>query len=206
MSQPPPPYGPPPQPPYGVPSGYPPGRPPRPQKPRPSAWWFVAGILLLLAAAGAAVGLFIWTLSGFMETDASLAVDGQPHRVSVGTDGDRMLWLPGSDGRCRVVDLATGAPVDLRVVGGSYERSDSHGDLHGAFRFDPGSGRLAVACTTSTGPTGDEAVIGPSPRIASFVVGILATILVPALLGLAGFVVLIVTGVLWATRPARPRP
>ena len=205
-TQPPPPSGPPPQPPYGVPSGYPPGQPPLPQKRRPSAGWFVAGIGLLLAAAAAAVGLFIWTLSGFLETDASLLADGQPHRVTVATDGDRMLWLPGSDGRCRVVDLATGAPVHLRPVGGSYERSDSHGDLRGAFRFDPGSGRLSVACITSTGATGDEVVIGPSPRIASFVVGILATIFVPLLLGLAGLAVLIVTGILWATRPARPRP
>ncbi len=76
-------------------------------------------------------------------------------------------------------------------------------------RFDPGSGRLEVTCSPFNGPRGvaggDTVLIGPMPRIGSYVVGILVAILVPGLLGLAGFVVLLVTGILWSTRQPRPR-
>jgi hypothetical protein len=175
--------------------------PPRPAKPRPSAWWFGVGIALVLGAVGAAVGLFIWTLSGFLETDARVAADGSAHAVTVGTGGDRMLWLEdGRAGGCTIVDQQSGERVLLRHLGASYTRSDSDGEWHGAARFRPGSGRIEVTCEG-----GGTALIGPAPRIGSFVAGILATIFVPLLLGLAGVAVLLVTGILWSLRPARPR-
>lgn len=191
------------------PSGYPPGYRPPPAKYRPSAAWFVVGIGLVLAAAAVAVGMFVWLLVGFLHTDATVSVDGQPHRVTVGTDGDRMLWTSAAGQSCRVVDLATGQQVPMGRVSGSFTRSDSNGDFTGVQRFDPGSGRLEVTCTPFAGPRdvagGDTVLIGPMPRIGSFVVGILVAILVPGLLGLAGFVVLMVTGILWSTRQPRPK-
>lgn len=205
MTQQPPPYGspqqPPQQPPYGVPSGYPVGHAPSPQKPRPSAGWFVVGIVLLLVAVAAGVGLFIWTLSGFLDTDAELAADGRPHQVSVGTDEDRMLWRADATAQeCEVVDRRTGDVIALDPTTASFDRSDSGGSWHGFATFDPGSGDLRVTCSG-----GGTVLIGPAPHFGSFVVGIFATILVPLVLGLAGVVVLIVTGILWSTRPARPR-
>ena len=47
--------------------------------------------------------------------------------------------------------------------------------------------------------------IGPAPDITIFVGGILVAVLVPLLLGGAGFVIVVVTGVLFSTRPSRPK-
>ncbi|GAB3782832.1 hypothetical protein GCM10027601_14060 [Nocardioides ungokensis] len=162
---------------------------------------------LVLAGLAIGVGLFVWTLRGFLDTEATVPADGRPHAVSVGTDGDRMLW--GHDGvpnraDCLVRDRATGRNVVPSPVGGSFSRSDSSGTWVGLLRFDAGSGRLEVTCTRSAG---EEFQIGAAPDFAAFVGGILATVLVPLVLGGIGLVVLIVTGVLFATGgPRKPQP
>ncbi|HYF72170.1 MAG TPA: hypothetical protein VD864_05085 [Nocardioides sp.] len=192
MTQQPPPYGPPPV-------------APRPAKPRPSAWWFGVGITLVVAAVGAGIGLFVWTLGSFLHTDATVAADGRPHVLEVETDGERMLWTDESvvAPRCEVVDRASGERVHLRPAAGTFRRENgSPGDWIGSWRFDPGSGELEVTCTGSF--EGEEIQIGAAPRVRSLVVGILATIVVPLGLGLAGLAVLLVTGILWSLRPASP--
>lgn len=187
-------------PPYGTPSGYPPGHGPLPPpKKRPSGWWFVLGGALVVAAAAVGVAMFVWVLSSFLETDAKVPADGQPHVVTVETDGDRTLWLQDGTGQsCDVVDTRTGEAVAQDPLIGSYQRSDSDGEWHATGSFDPGSGTLEVTCTG-----GGTALVAPAPQIGSFAIGILLTILVPLGLGLAGLVVLLVTGILWAVRPAR---
>lgn len=199
---------------YPVPSGYPPGQPPLPRKHRPSWVWFLVGGVLMVVGAVAAVAIFVWTVAAFFTTDARVPVDGQPHRVSVPTDGDRMLWRSSDlfDPGCTVVDNASGAEVRLRPVGSQLTRDTGDGELTAAYRFDPGSGDLAVTCTTSTRSGdpdwqmgwGDDVVIGPAPTVGGVLGGLAATIAVGAVLGLGGLVMVIVTGVLWATRPARP--
>ncbi|HEY1116711.1 MAG TPA: hypothetical protein VGE43_03340 [Acidimicrobiales bacterium] len=184
-----------------------PQQPPRPVKYRPSAGWFVGGIVLILLAVAVAVGIFVWLLAGFLSSDATLRADGGPHRVSVGTDGDRMLWYEDPGTRCDIIDVASGAGIELRRVTGSFERSDSDGDLEGLYRFDPGSGDLEVTCSSPFSDLGEggAVLIGPMPEIDNIVIGVLLAIGVPGLLGLAGLVMLIWTGVLWSLRPARPR-
>ena len=204
---PPPPYGAPGPPPYGAP-----GPPPAPRRPRPSGWWFVVGTGLILGGIALGIGIFAWTLQGFLNTEATVPVDGRPHQVGVGTDGDRMLWLEdGFTQRCTIRDLENGAPVSLSPVTGSFHRSDGSGDFRGGYRFDPGSGRLGVTCRSMPGGAMDASagsvLIGKAPRIGSFAVGILAGILVPLVLGAAGLVILIVTGVRFATgAPRTPQP
>lgn len=184
------------QPPYGTPSGYPPGHPPLPpQKKRPGWGWFVLGGGLIVAAAVVGVALFVWLLASFFEADARVSADDRPYVVSVGTDGDRMLWL-ASGQSCEVVDTQTYRPIPQEPMDGTLERSDSDGTRYGDSRFDPGSGRLEVTCTG-----GGTVLVGPAPEVGSFVAGILLTILLPLGLGLLGLVILIVTGVLWAVRP-----
>lgn len=194
MSQPPPSYP--------VPSGYPPGQSPLPTKYRPSGWWFVVGGGLIVAAVAAGIGLFIWTLSAFFSTDATVPADGQTHAVTVGTDGDRMLWRDSAvlDPQCTVIDTATGAQVDLRPVNGDFTRDLHERSWTGAFRFDPGSGALDVTCAEGGGVE-----IGPAPSIGGFIGGIFASIAVPGLLGLFGLATLLVTGILWSSRPAKPK-
>ncbi|GAB2450202.1 hypothetical protein GCM10027062_34260 [Nocardioides hungaricus] len=167
----------------------------------------MAGIALIVVAVVVAVGIFVWLLAGFLDTDATVRADGEPRQVSVGTDGDRMLWLDDQTTSCRIVDGETGAKIPVRTVTGSFERSDSNGDLVGLYRFSPGSGSLEVTCTSSLAGIGPAPVvlIGPMPQIGNFVVGILLAILIPGLLGLAGLVMLIVTGILWSVRDPRPK-
>lgn len=197
MSQPPPSYP--------VPSGYPPGQPARPVKYRPSWWWFVVGGGLIVLGVVVAVGLFIWALSGFLRSDATVAADGQAHTVTVGTGGERMLWLDDDHQTCTITDVRSGETIPLERVSGSFERSDSHGDLEGLYKFSPGSGKLSVTCEQAGVGRVGTVLIGPMPEIGSFVVGILLAIFVPGLLGLAGLIILVVTGILFATRQARPK-
>ena len=169
----------------------------------------MVGIGLVLAAVGAGIGLFVWTLSAFLQTDVEVVRDGKPHAVEVSTDGDQMLWAYIYETRpsCRVVDRVTGEEVELRRPDGEFRREDggTAGGWVGIWRFDPGSGDLEVSCSAIDSNPPSTVEIGPAPRIRSFVVGILATIFVPLLLGLAGVAVLLVTGILWALRPAASR-
>jgi hypothetical protein len=199
MSQyPPPPYGAPPPPPYGAPP------PPPPRRPRPSGWWFVLGGGLILAGVAIGVGLFVWTLRGFLHTDATVPADGRQHAVSVGTNGDRVLWVhPFDPARCVIADAATGEEVAYSPMTGTFTRSHGSGEWVAESRFDPGSGDLRVICARSGGPV----EIGPAPRIGSFVAGLLGTILFPLVLGAIGLVVLIVTAVKFASgAPRGQRP
>ncbi|RYP84603.1 hypothetical protein EKO23_15170 [Nocardioides guangzhouensis] len=177
----------------------PPSPPPPKKKPRPSGWWFVLGGGLMVAALAVAVLLFALLFKGLFTTDASLRADGQAHEVTVPTDGDRMLWADTLDGEpdCRVTDTETGDEIPLSSPSGEFQRNEQTGFA----RLHPGSGRLSVTCAGS----GEQVEIGPAPSLGGLVGGVLAAILVPMLLGSAGFVVVLVTGILWATRPARPK-
>jgi hypothetical protein len=183
-------------PPYAAP-------PPTTQRRRPSKWWFALGAGLVVAAVVIGVTVLVLTVRGFMETDATVRVDGRTHSVTVPTDGDRILWYDRSttDPTCEVVDLETGEPIRLEDPDASYERDfGDRGDQVGAWTFDPGSGELEVTCSPDLQTVVE---IGPSPDFASFFGGIAVGILVPLLLGGTGFVLLIVVGVLYAT--GRPR-
>jgi hypothetical protein len=205
---------------YPVPSGYPPGQPPLPQKYRPSWAWFLVGAALILLAGVIGVALFVWALRPFFSTDARVPADGRPHVVTVDTDGDRMLWRDDDvfDPGCRVVDTATGEEIALRPVTSQMTRDLGDGEFVASFRFSPGSGELEVTCAAGAGtdlddPTdpdwemgwGEEVVIGPAPNVGGMAAALAAGVIVPGLLGLTGLAMLVVTGILWATRPARPQ-
>ncbi|MGY2704241.1 MULTISPECIES: hypothetical protein [unclassified Nocardioides] len=192
-------------PPPPPPGGYPAAYPARPQKYRPSGWWFVLGSGLVVLAIGIAVGVFVWLLAAFLDFDAIVDADGQPHNVTVGTDRDRMLWTDSTAQSCRLIDLDSGEPIPLHRVSGDFSRSDSHGDFEGFLRFSPGSGHVVITCVQTDGSSPGSVLIGPMPRIGSLVAGVLIAILVPALLGLAGLVIIIVNGILWSTRQPRPK-
>jgi hypothetical protein len=181
----------PPTPPYG---GVAPAR-----RRRPSAWWFVVGGGLVLTAVVAGVGLFVWTLAGFLDSDATLDADGGTHAVRVDGDERRMLWTDDDFTQsCQLLDSRSDEVVDTDPVRGSFTRSEGGAHWTGQSTFDPGSGELEVTCSG-----GGSVIIGPAPAKDSFVLGLLATIFVPLLLGGSGLVILIVTGILFAT--GRPR-
>ena len=102
-----------------------------------------------LIVAGVAIGvtLLVLTMRGFLETDATIEVDGQAHSVTVPTDGDRMLWFDerSIDPTCTIVDerdrrrdrawriRMRATPAASALSATSTARST----------FDPGSGRPA---------------------------------------------------------------
>ena len=209
---------------YPVPSGYPPGWRPVPQKYRPSWVWFLVGSALIVLAGVIGVALFVWALWPFFSTDARVSADGRPHVVTVEIDGDRMLWRESDvfDPGCRVVDTATGEEIPLRPVTSQLTRDLGDGEFVASYRFAPGSGRVEVTCAAGvdadgSGPSAsgdpdwemgwidEQVVIGPAPNVGGMVVAMIAGVVVPGLLGLAGLAMLVVTGILWTTRPARPR-
>ena len=176
--------------------------PPPARRRRPSAWWFLAGGALVVAAIVAFVALFAWTLTGFLDTDATVDADGQAETVRLEGDERRMLWLQdGQTQTCSITDPDTGDDVPTREVTGEYGRTNDGDGFSGVATFAPGSGTVEVSCSG-----GGTVLIGPAPGIGSFVLGLLATIFVPLLLGSAGVVILIVTGVLYASGSPRKDP
>ena len=160
-----------------------------------------------MVAVALAFALVIWLVVAFLGSDATVRADGQAHQVSVGTDGDRMLWLD-DDTTCSVVDRATGDPITLRPVRGYFERPDSNSDLVGLYKFDPGSGDLEVTCVQAAHSRDDDddlVLIGPVLKFETIGLAVLLVIVIPGILGLAGLIVLIVTGILFATRDPRPK-
>jgi hypothetical protein len=118
--------------------------------------------------------------------------------VSVTAGEERALFTPqGSSATCSVTD---GSGTDLRLRGVSGEFTVN--EWQAVARFDTGDGDLTVTCDGG-GMTG-EVRIGQLPSGGTFVAGLLVGILVPIVLGGAGLVVLIVTAVLYASRPPRP--
>jgi hypothetical protein len=201
VSSPQPPYGAP-HPGYGAPPGYPLYQKPVPKRRRPSGWWFVAASLLIVVGLAIGVLLIAQIFLGFFSVDATIQGDGQTHEVTVKTDRDRMVWVDQNDDRpaCTIVDKATGEEVRLEGIGNAaYTKSSGRRDWQGDATFDPGSGVLEVTCAQDGGPI----QIGPAPEFGAPVGGLAAGILIPLLFGGAGFVMLIVVTVLYAT--GRPR-
>ena len=179
------------------------GYPLPPAKPRPKVRWFViGGLLVALAIACFVVGLFL-TLRSAIGADATFRADGQPHTVHVPAGEKRMLFATEGDGVACVI-TEDGQRVPL---GSPHLRThvDANGtDWTGRGTFTSRTGTVQATCATPA-VTGHQARIRiGAPLGAGFVIRVVATILVPILLGLAGVVILVVTAVLWATR--RPTP
>ncbi len=191
MSSSPPPYG---GPPYG--GALPPSSPGRS---RPSRWWFAVGAGLLLAAVLLAVLTVVRAVGAFVEVDATLQ-PGQSATVEL--DGaQRLVWVdPARPAACSIVDPGTGQEVATTTPGATYTKSLDGQDWEGVAVFTPASGSVVVTCRA-----GGPLQIGPAPDVGGLR-GVLIGVGLPVLLGLAGLLVLVVAGILTATRPARSPP
>ncbi|WP_109507414.1 hypothetical protein [Nocardioides speluncae] len=177
---------------------YPP--PPTPQKRRPSKWWFVVGGALLVLAVAVFVGGLIWTIMGASKTDGTFDADGQPASVTSPADEKRMLFMPdgtATEPTCTVTD-GSGAERDLDDVTGRVTVGNSSGDWRGIASFDSGDGDLTITCT-ATDP-GTEMRVG-APLGFGFAAGLVISIVGPMILGTIGGLILLVTTVLYLTRP-----
>ncbi|GAB3259161.1 hypothetical protein GCM10027425_21300 [Alteromonas gracilis] len=172
-----------------------------PRKPRPRAlWWFVGGGLLLLGVISF-VALLLLTLGRATTTDVTGQLGPQGEAVlTVPTDERRMLFLAanGAGAPCQLV-TRSGRPLELERSGLSATVTVDGVQWYGVGTFTSPESEVLAVCDALPG-TGYR--VG-EPLGSAFVGGILATIFVPMALGGLGLIVLLVTAVLWFTRPPR---
>jgi hypothetical protein len=172
-------------------------------KTRPSAWWFAVGAGLLVAAVAVFVVVLVRTVSGFVAVDATVPADDRPHEVTWSGTERRMVWVrERDDASCTFTDPRTGAEVPQSPTLASYSKTTGSTSWVGLQTFAGTAGAVRVVCDAASGPV----QVGPAPSIRGFGGGIAVAVLALVLLGLAGLVVLVVTGVLFVSRPPRRRP
>lgn len=170
-----------------------------PPKYRPRARWWVVGVVLLLLAGLCFAGGLFWALRPLAQEDAVITAGEGPVTVDLPAGEERAVYARvGEPVACTAVD-ADGATVELRRISGDF----TYDDWTAQQRFDTGAGDVVLDCTTVD--PGSEVRVAQLPTTARFVTGLVLAIGGPVLFGLGGFVVLVVTGILYATRAPRPR-
>jgi hypothetical protein len=118
------------------------------------------------------------------------------HRVALPAHTDRAVYTDTrSTVECRATD-GSGATLSLQPVNGSFTSNQWTARWH----FDTGDGQVSFACTGA-----GNLRIGRVPPLRTFVGGLLLAVLGPLILGMLGILVLVVTTILWVTRPPRVR-
>ena len=174
--------------------------PPPPVKRRPSAAWFAVGGVLVVAAVvifGIAIYHFVRTIA---DSDAVFRATGS-HAVTLPAGTERGLFV--TDGRpiprCQVAD-GSGSPLHFRRPAERF----TYGEWVAVRVFDTGDGRLVFSCAPGVGGKIRIAMVPSQGDFARL--GFLG-VLLPLGLGGVGFVVLLVTTVLWfSRRPQQPGP
>jgi len=177
-----------------------------PRKPRPRVLWFVVGgVLLLLAPVVFGLGMY-FALGPLVHTDGVFEADGRPHHLSLPAHERRAIFVePSTFADCDVTD-GSGDRVSLRHPSGKYTYNDWMADQ----TFDTRDGDLTFVCFAADPLSGTfddpgSVWIGRIPSAGAMLGGIALAFIGPMLLGLAGLLVLVVTGILFATRPPRAK-
>lgn len=185
------------------PSAYPSAYPPQPvAKRRPSWVWFLVGGVLMMAGAVLAV-VVLATFGIDVDRDDALFTASGTHDVIVPAHVRRGIFVVESDPnpQCNVTHT-DGTRIDLEPPSSDY----TYDEWMVVLEFDTGDGRLRFQCHDGADARIRIAMV---PDRHDFVrVGILGAA-VPAALGGIGFLVVLVTGILWYTRrpsPAYPPP
>lgn len=168
---------------------------PVPRKYRPRArMWVIGGAMILLAVIVFVGGLFA-VLRPLTQEDGIVAAGGPAISLDVPAGAERALFTRfGVPADCTVTDSG-GRARPLEPVTGDY----TYNEWVAINTFDTGNGDVSVSCTDSP-----DVRVAQVPAAGRFVVGLVLAIGGPILLGFGGLVVLVVTGILTATRPRRP--
>lgn len=155
----------------------------------PSAWWWVAGGLSLLAAVALVVAIVVSLVAPMFRTEAHIVGDDGQSLVEVESGRDYLIWadLEGPVPTCAVTDAFDGERVPVEGMGNT---SLTRNDQDATGWFEAPSDRVMVGCTGA-----GDVEIGPRPHAPEWLGGLAGTILVPALLALAGIAILLVTTV-----------
>jgi hypothetical protein len=183
---------------YPQPYGMAPQPPP---KKRPSAWWFgVGGILLAVAAISFGVATAM-VIKFFVSADTSFPMAGV-HRLHLPAHTKRMVFGDANTdtGMCTARQVG-GRAVQFRpFADDGTVPTDSASDFA---TFDTGSGTVVFVCF---GSAADTMWVTPVPSTGSVIWLAVLGGVVPFVLGATGFIVLLVTAVLWFSRRPRPAP
>ena len=158
----------------------------------------VGGVLLVLAPV-IFLGALFTVLRPLTQEDAVFRADGQEHQVSVDAGEERALF--SEDGRAVQCVATTGGGTDVqfRGVNGDF----TFNEWQAVARFDTADGDLTFTCD---GVSGSERVrIAQLPSTTTFIAGILVGVIGPLILGLVAIVMLVITGILWATGAPRAK-
>jgi hypothetical protein len=162
-------------------------------KPRPSAAWFAVGGAMMVVATIVFVIAVVGLVRSIAHTDAEFASTGT-HQVTLPASTQRAVFVVRGQptAACTAVD-GSGASVDFRRPSEEF----TYNDWVAVRVFDTGDGQLTFTC--GPGRVGEIRIArdlggGDIARLGFF------GILFPFALGGAGFVVVVITTILWFTR------
>ncbi|MEO9324912.1 hypothetical protein ABFT23_15565 [Nocardioides sp. C4-1] len=174
------------------------GPPPR-RKYRPRARWFVVGGVLLVLAVVVFVAALVWVLRPLTQEDAVFAAADGPVTLDLPADERRGIYQrDGEPVRCTAA-TPDGATIEVSRVTADV----TYDEWTAVEQLTTGDGGVVLTCESDV--EGAEVRVAGVPSTGGIVAGVVVGVVGPLLLGGAGFVVLLVTTILWATRPARPR-
>lgn len=188
----------------GYPAYQPPGGYQRPPKKRPRAIWFAVGGLLMVAGIAIGVALFVTAYTSATAEDGVITANGQPATINAPAGEKRMLFVPSGERppSCTLVD-GTGTKLLVRAIFNDSTLSTGGTDWNGFSQVDSsGDGRITITCNPTTTGDGSQVQVRMGAPIDVKDLGgrVLGGFAALVLLGGAGFVVLLVTTILWFSR------
>jgi hypothetical protein len=179
--------------PYQQPSAYPPAPV---VKKRPSWLWFVGGGLMMVAALVIAALTFIPLGLDIRRDDGVFPASGT-HAVTVPAGAERAVFIRDGDPvpRCNVSD-GSGTPLQFR----SPDSRFTYNDWVAVWVFDTGDGSLRVHCARDQV---GEVRIAQIPSDGDLARAVVLGFVVPLVVGGIGFLMVLVTGILFFTRRRR---
>lgn len=172
--------------------------PPRRRRPR-KIWFFIGGALIVLAPI-IFVGALFTVLRPLTQEDAVFAVSDSPVQLDLPAGEERAVFSDrGVSADCSAVD-GSGAELDFRPVSGDF----TFNEWTAVSRFDTGDGDVTFTCEGLY--PNSEVRIAQLPSTGVFVAGIVIGVVAPLVLGLVGFLMLIITAILYASGAPRTQP
>ncbi len=176
-----------------------------PQKQRPRALWFVVGVALMIAGVALGVSIIVTGVKHLTVEDGTFMADGAPHRVTAPPNRSRMVFAPSGSTApsCAFVD-GGGKKLAVRAIFGGSTLTTGGNRWRAFGQLDSsGDGNVTATCTSSPGATA-EVRMGAPVTVSGLGGALVAGVGALLLLGGLGFVVLLVTTILWVTRKPDP--